>query len=192
MDYLVLFKPVLFVYVGQNLGHVGLESKPAKAQLAKNVVNLRGPRATHGKQQQWRLRLPRRREATALPATTSHLPPASRCASAPLSASVPRSCWSRAPSRPWPARTGWSGPGNNRWLVTALIFRRDSFLSIQLALRSSSRLIKIPSSCAGYTNLPNSVSATILSLQLSNNVFHDISLKSSLQTINNWKRWKWH
>jgi len=40
-------------------------------------------------------------EAAALAAHhTSHLPPASRCASVRLFASVSRSCWFRAPSRP--------------------------------------------------------------------------------------------
>jgi len=69
----------------------------------------------------------------------SHLPPASRCVSAPLFASVSRSCWFRAPSRPWPVQTGWNGPGHTRWLVTAYLQLQFSAFKVH-----STCLLQIP------------------------------------------------
>jgi len=91
--------------------------EPARQSTALRVCSAPVPSATE-KQQWWRLLLSTTSHRPAGRSTreTSDLPPASRCESAPLSASVSRSCWFRAPSRPWPARTGWNGPGAHQMI----------------------------------------------------------------------------
>jgi len=80
---------------------------------------------------------------------TSNLPPVSRCASVPLSASVSQSCWSPTPSRPWPARTGCNGPGAQQMIGYCLSSAVIPFILLRflctLLIHKDGFLV-----CAGY------------------------------------------
>ena len=85
----------------------------------------------------------RRRHSVATGAR-AHLPPASRCASVPLSASISRSCSFPAPSRPWPAQTGWNGPGAHQMIDYRFSSVAIPFSAFSMHCDSSSPAIKVP------------------------------------------------